>query len=258
MTVRGSITFLGTGTSTGVPEIGCDCATCTSTDPRDKRYRASAVIERDGAKVLIDCGPDIRDQLLAFPQGKIDAIFITHEHYDHIGGLDDLRPLFYRLGDCPIYAEPNVIEAIQTRLPYVFAKDRYPGVPNLDLRPIYIGESVTITPKFSITPLRVMHGKLPIAGYATDGLAYITDCKTLPVETIEAIKGVDLLVLNALRLYDHMAHLTLEEALQLIDQIKPRQSYLIHFAHTFGTHREIAKLCPPNVAPAYDGLRVDF
>ncbi|MDO5035385.1 MAG: MBL fold metallo-hydrolase [Porphyromonas sp.] len=252
------ITFLGTGTSTGIPEIACDCEVCTSPDQRDKRYRTSALVEYCGKKVLIDCGPDFRCQMVENRVMDIDAIIITHEHYDHTGGLDDLRPLFYRSHECPIYAEEHVVEAIKLRLPYAFREPRYPGVPYLEMRTIQAGYPIDLGDGVEILPFTVMHGKLPILGFKFGGLAYITDCKTLPRETKELLKGVDLLVINALRHYDHAAHLTFEEGIEIIDELKPRQAYLVHFAHTIGRHEEIEKICPPGVAPAYDGLTVNF
>lgn len=254
----GRITFLGTGTSTGIPEIGCECEVCTSSDPRNRRYRTSALIEYQGSNILIDCGPDFRCQLIENHVHHLDAICITHEHYDHTGGLDDLRPLFYRSHECPIYTEPNVIKAIKLRLPYAFAEHKYPGVPNLQLLPLAPQVPLHLGNGTTIEPFRVLHGKLPILGFKVGALAYITDCKQLPTESLELIKGVKILVINALRHYDHPAHLTFQEALHIIEQVAPQQAYLTHFAHTFGKHTDIEALCPPHVAPAYDGLTAEF
>lgn len=253
------LTFLGTGTSTGIPEIGCACAACTSSDPRDQRLRASALIELNGHTLLIDPGPDFRYQCLRAGVTRLDAILVTHEHYDHVGGLDDIRPLFRGGMPCPIYAEPQVIEAEQMRMPYAFAKNKYAGVPDLILHPVYPYIPLTFVPEVPITPLRVLHGKLPIVGYKIgENLAYITDCKTLPPETIEAIRGIPLLVINALHTYPHPAHLSFGECLELLDIIQPGEAYLTHFAHTFGTHKHIETLCPPHVYPAYDMLTVSI
>lgn len=253
------LTFLGTGTSTGIPEIGCDCPTCTSNDPKDKRFRASALVLYGGEDILIDCGPDVRSQLLRANCHNLDRILLTHEHYDHTGGIDDMRPLFRDKPEVPIYAEQNVINAVHKRIPYAFVEHRYPGVPHIVMHEMTTNEIITLADGSWVKPIRVMHGKLPIVGFYFKGLAYITDCKSLPQDTIEMIKGVPILIINALRLYEHPAHITLREALQLIDVIQPKQAFLTHFAHTFGTHNRITELCPnESVTPAYDGLEVHF
>lgn len=252
------LTFLGTGTSTGIPEIGCTCPTCTSDDPRDNRLRVSALIQEGEETVLIDCGPDFREQLLKAKVDRLNAILVTHEHYDHVGGLDDIRPLFRKQSACHVYAEPNVIKAIKTRMPYAFMENKYPGVPDIDLIPTFPDQPLHLTEHITAEPLRVIHGKLPILGFKFGNLAYITDCKSLPEETIEKIRGVDTLIINALRTYPHISHLSLEEALEYIEQIKPKKTYLIHFAHTFGRHVEIEQLLPPTVFAAYDGLSISF
>ncbi len=251
-------TFLGTGTSTGIPEIGCTCHTCTSTDPRDKRLRTSALITDGDSSVLIDPGPDFREQMLRHGVKYLDAIFVTHEHYDHVGGIDDIRPLFRTQEACPVYAEPNVIEALRTRMPYAFGEYRYPGVPDIKLIPIVPGDHIAISPTLSLEVFRVVHGRLPIVGFRVGSLAYITDCKTLPDDSIERIKGVETLVINALRTYPHPAHNSLDEAIELVRAIDPKRTYLIHFAHTFGRHAEIELLMPEGVMPAYDDLTITF
>ena len=250
------VTFLGTGTSTGVPEIGCDCKTCTSTDPRDRRLRAALLVRKGGRQIVIDCGPDFREQMLREGITDLDAIFITHEHYDHVGGLDDVRPLIRHGKTCPIYAEESVIRAVHARLPYAFKENPYPGVPRLELHPIAPGDRIEIAPGFVIEPIRVMHGALPILGYVIDDFVYITDCKTLPEETFDRISGqTDTLVLNALRQEPHIAHLSFPEALLVRERIAPRgETYLTHFTHRFGTHKKILGRMPPHVSPAYDGL----
>lgn len=245
--------FLGTGTSTGNPEIGCHCEVCTSKDARDWRLRASILVETEGKKILIDCGPDFRWQMLSNRIEHLDAVLITHEHYDHVGGLDDLRP-FCREKGVDIYAEDYVAEAIRTRIPYAFRAHKYPGVPNLELHPVPLHpfEAAGIR----ITPIRVMHGKLPIYGYRIGNMAYLTDVKSIPEESYARLEGLDVLVLDALRAEPHPSHESLSEALTRIERIRPKETYLIHMSHRIGLHAIIEKELPPHVHYAYDGLTV--
>lgn len=248
------ITFLGTGTSTGIPQIGCTCPVCTSTDPKDNRLRTSAMISVNGKNILIDCGPDFRQQMLRSHLRRIDAVLITHIHYDHTGGIDDLRP-FGENRMLPIYMESSVAEGIRNRLPYCFADHRYPGVPNIMLQEIET-EPFTIE-GITVTPIRVMHYKLPILGYRIGGLAYITDALTIPETEYEKLKGVDVLVINALRKQPHLSHQTLNEALQVIGRVNPREAYLVHMSHHMGLTAEVEKELPPHVHFAYDGLTIE-
>lgn len=250
------IKILGSGTSTGVPEIGCTCPVCTSIDPCDNRLRASSLVYTDDATILIDCGPDFRQQMLTTPFEKIDGVLVSHEHYDHVGGLDDLRP-FCRFGEVPVYAETYTAERLRNRLPYCFAENKYPGVPNILLQDIEVGKPFRIH-NTEIMPLRVMHGKLPILGYRIGKLAYITDMLTMPQESYEQLQGVELLILNALRLNPHITHQNLEEALETSRRIGARETYFIHMSHQMGLHSEIAKRLPPHVHLAYDGLEVAY
>lgn len=250
------IIFLGTGTSTGVPEIGCQCEVCTSKDHRDWRLRTSAVIETEGKRILIDCGPDFRWQVIKNRIYQLDGVLITHEHYDHVGGLDDLRP-FCRYGEVNVYAEENVAYAIKTRIPYVFAPNKYPGVPNINMH------SITLEPfevaGVRIVPIRLMHGKLPIVGYRIEKLAYLTDLKTIPESEFPKLEGVELLVINALRKDSkHPTHAGLDEAIAYIHRIQPKESYLIHESHKIGLHAEVEKTLPPHIHLAYDNLAVEF
>ena len=249
------ITFLGTGTSTGVPEIGCKCEVCTSKDPRDWRLRTSVMVETGNKRILLDCGPDFRWQMITNKIYHLDAVLISHEHYDHVGGLDDLRP-FCRQGGIPVYAEDNVAEAIETRIPYVFRANKYPGVPNLELHRIDLNsfEAATIP----IIPIRVMHGNLPILGYRIGNMAYVTDVKYLPEEEYDKLRGLDVLIITALRKEYHPTHETLDEALENIRRIRPKESYLIHMSHKIGLHAVVEKELPPHVHYAYDGLEVEF
>ena len=248
------VRIIGSGTSTGVPQIGCTCPVCTSTDPKDNRLRASAIVETDDARILIDCGPDFRTQVLRLPFEKIDGVLITHEHYDHVGGLDDLRP-FCRFGSVPIYAENYVAQGLRLRMPYCFVDHRYPGVPNICLQEI--GLSPFLIEGIEIVPIRVMHYKLPILGYRIGRFAYITDALTIPESEYEKLKDIDVLVVNALRKKPHLSHQTLADALRIIDRVGPREAYLVHMSHHMGLTSEVEKELPAHVHFAYDGLVID-
>lgn len=249
------IRFLGTGTSTGVPQIGCNCATCTSTDARDKRLRASAIVTLDSGKnILIDCGPDFRSQILAAGSPALEALLITHSHYDHTGGIDDLRPYCKGGRHFPTYCAADVALDLRQRNPWSFAKHLYPGVPTFAITEIQPGIPFSIAEQ-QILPVKIMHGQLPILGFRFGNrLAYITDCKTMPDETIAAIEGVDTLIINALRPEPHPTHMSLSESLHTIERLRPKQTFLIHMSHDMSPHANVA--LPPNVYLAYDGLSV--
>lgn len=247
------LTFLGTGTSTGIPQIGCNCPTCKSVDPRDSRQRASAILTTDtGQNILIDCGPDFRQQILRFGSPRLDALLITHIHYDHVGGIDDLRPYCYRLNGFPLYCAPDVNKALHDRLPYCFAADHYPGAPTFKMHTIHPGQEFSIG-QTKILPLPVMHGSLPILGFRIGNLAYITDCKTLPPQTLSMLSGVTTLVINALRHKEHPAHMNLLQALDVINSVKPVRACLTHLSHDMGPHADTELTLPPGVEIATDG-----
>ena len=247
------IRFLGTGTSTGNPEIGCRCEVCTSTDKRDIRFRASALIETEGKRILIDCGPDFRMQMLKTLETDyfthLDGVLVTHEHYDHVGGLDDLRAFSHKEA-ITIYAEDFVAEAIHTRMPYVFQKHKYPGIPKLKLH--VIENKPFSVSGIEIIPVRLMHAELPIFGFRIGKMAYLTDLKTIPEEEYEKLQNLDVLVINALRREEHISHQNLEQALEQIERIHPHRAYLIHVSHRFGLHAVMEKALPENVFIASD------
>lgn len=248
------ITIIGSGTSTGVPQIGCTCEVCSSANPKDKRLRASALIETEDARILIDCGPDFREQMMHLPFKAIDGVLITHEHYDHVGGLDDLRP-FCRFGSVSVFAEAGVAQALRLRMPYCFAEHRYPGVPDISLQVVEVNCSFRIH-QTEVFPLRVMHGKLPIVGYRIGKMAYITDMLTLPDDSLQQLAGLDVLVVNALRQAPHHTHQTLQEALEVARLVGAKETYFIHMSHDMGLHDEVNRLLPAHVQLAYDGMEI--
>lgn len=247
------VTVLGSGTSKGVPEIGCDCRVCTSTDPRDKRLRSSILVKTMGLDVLVDASPDFREQALKNGINRIDALLLTHVHYDHVGGIDDLRP-FCLEGDVPVYCREDVGEDLKRRLDYCFRENPYPGVPVFQLN--RITDKPFMVKGVKIVPISVLHGKLPIVGFRIGKFGYITDCKTITETEKEKLKGVEVLIVNALRDRDHFAHFTIDEAIKFIEEIKPRKAYLTHLCHEAGTDSELNKRLPAGIKPAYDGLSI--
>ena len=247
--------FLGTGTSCGVPTIGCQCHTCSSTDPHDKRLRCSALIETDATRLLIDCGPDFRQQIMPQPFRKIDGILITHAHYDHMGGMDDIRP-YCQFGEINVYADPLACQGMLQMLPYCFAENRYPGVPAIQLHEIHKHEPLRIG-DIDIMPIEVMHHDLPILGYRFGALTYITDMKTIHDEELPYIEGTDVLIVNALREKPHHSHQTVADAVRFARRVGARQTWLIHSSHDIGRHAEVNAQLPPDIQLAYDGQVIE-
>ncbi len=242
--------FLGTGTSTGVPQIGCKCRVCISPDARDNRLRASVLITDGNTRILIDCGPDLRQQLINNKIDYLSGILLTHEHYDHVGGLDDVRPL----GETQLYAEKKVLGIIKRNMPYCFAENSYPGVPKIQLNEIT--ENRFFVKNQAIQPVRIMHAALPILGFRIGKIAYLTDVKTIKDKSFELLKDLDVLVINALRASKHISHLSVEEALQMAKRIAAKQTYFTHISHDMGLHEEVDKQFPDNIHLSYDGLKL--
>lgn len=297
------LTFLGTGTSLGVPIVGCNCPVCRSTDPRDKRFRSSALFEVDGLSILVDCGPDFRSQMLRAGIGHLDGILLTHNHKDHTGGIDDVRSLNYidkRAAE--IYCENRVLESLQREYPYAFASPRYPGAPEWHLH-IIENKPFTVHPNkedrelvwvhnvgygykmpdgsvkacpedniepavnngkgVQVTPIRGIHGQMPILGFRIGGIAYLTDFSSIPEEEFAKLEGLEHFTLNTVSYAPHHSHFSLDEALQIADRIQAKHTWLTHLSHTFPVHgqfcEELRRLCAErgvrsDVQPAYDGL----
>jgi len=245
-----NILFLGTGTSTGVPQIGCKCDVCSSSDQKDKRLRASVLITEGETRILIDCGPDLRQQLINNNIDYLSGILLTHEHYDHVGGLDDIRPL----GEAQLYAEKKVLNIIQRNMPYCFGDQRYPGVPLIQLHEI--DENNFKINDLEIQPIRIKHATLPIFGFRFGKIAYLTDVKTIDTKSIDLLKNLDILVLNALRPNKHISHLSLDEAVDLANKIGARETYFTHMSHDMGLHEQVNHKLPKHIHLAYDGLKL--
>lgn len=247
------ITFLGTGTSQGVPVIACDCKTCQSEDSRDKRLRASLLLETEDQVILFDAGPDFRQQMLRENVRRLDAIVLTHEHKDHIAGLDDVRAFNYKSRDAiDIFSEERVLKALQKEYAYVFSEFQYPGIPKMRLNKI--DDQSFFIKGLSIMPVRVFHYQLPVYGFRIGNFAYITDANYIPEESKEKLFGVKYLVINALRKEKHISHFSLREAVDFIREISPRKAFLTHISHQMGRHAEISESLPPGIFMAYDGL----
>ncbi|WP_421877791.1 MBL fold metallo-hydrolase [Marinoscillum sp.] len=251
------ITFLGTGTSQGIPVIACDCDVCQSIDFRDKRTRTSIHIEVDGKSLVVDTGPDFRSQMLRERIKHLDAVLFTHAHKDHTAGMDDVRSFnFKQQMDMPVYARKEVIQQLEKEYSYVFAEHKYPGVPQVETHEI-TNEAFEIAGT-RILPIEVMHYKLPVFGFRIQDFTYITDANFIADEELEKIKGTRVLVLNALQKENHISHFTLEEAIQLAQKIGAEQTYFIHMSHKMGKQREVEQELPEGIDFAFDGLKVEL
>jgi phosphoribosyl 1,2-cyclic phosphate phosphodiesterase len=251
------ITFLGTGTSQGVPVIACDCATCNSSDEHDKRLRTSLLLESEDTTLVIDAGPDFRQQMLKEHVTRLDAILLTHEHKDHIAGLDDVRAFNYKSQDAiDIFSEERVQKVLKKDYSYVFSEYQYPGIPKMRLNPIP-DEGFTVK-KLQIIPVRVFHYRLPVYGFRIGNFAYITDANYIPEESKERLYGVKYLVVNALRKEKHISHFSLREAVDFIREISPKKAFITHISHQMGLHKNVSKELPPEIVLAYDGLSLSW
>lgn len=249
------ITFLGTGTSQGVPLISCSCNICKSTDPKDKRLRSSILIEDKGKAVIIDTGPDFRQQMLRADVRNLDAVVFTHEHKDHTAGFDDIRAFNYvNKKKMEVYASARVQEAIRREFAYIFSDFKYPGIPEINLH--LLENKLTAIEGIDFLPIEVMHYKLPVFGFRIKDFTYITDANYISDTEKEKIKGTKILVLNALRREPHISHYTLKQAIELVKEINPERAYFTHISHQLGLHEDVQKELPPNIELAYDGLKI--
>ncbi len=251
------ITFLGTGTSQGVPVIACKCKVCQSENRKDKRLRSSVMLEVDEQTLVIDSGPDFRQQMLRENVQKLHAILITHQHKDHIAGLDDIRAFNYFMNTpMAVYGDERVLSALKREFAYVFEDDKYPGIPEMNIH-LLENKAFNIA-NTKIIPIQVMHRFLPVFGFRIKDFTYITDANYISEEEKKKIKGSEILVINALRHKKHLSHFTVNEALEIIQEIAPKKAFLTHLSHQIGLHNEIEKQLPPKVSLAYDGLVLEI
>jgi len=248
---------MGTGTSSGVPMLGCGCEVCTSPDAKDKRYRSSIYVEYEGLKLLVDCGPDFRSQMLREDIRHIDAILLTHNHKDHTGGLDDVRSFnYFEKRAFPIYCEEYVQESLRQEYSYAFAENPYPGAPQYELHTI--SDAPFKIDGVEIIPVRALHFTLPVLGYRFGKFGYLTDASKISEESIEKFRGVETFVINAIRFTRHISHFTLEQALEVAAKVGAKRTLLTHLSHQLPRHSELCKILPSGVEPAFDGLCIDF
>lgn len=250
------ITFLGTGTSQGIPVINCQYPVCFSDDKRDKRLRTSILVEWDSYRYVIDCGPDFRYQMLRAKVSKIDGILFTHEHADHTSGLDDIRPFSFQMGAVPIFAQKRVIENLTKRFDYIFVDaNKYPGAPSVIINEVK--NEPFFLHNLKVIPIESFHHKITVLGFRFDNVAYLTDVKTISEIGLQKLLNLDVLIINALRIKPHKSHLNLKEALAIIKKLQPKKAYLTHMSHLMGFHAETEKQLPKNVFLAYDELVVE-
>lgn len=251
------VTFLGTGTSQGVPVIACDCPVCSSLDYRDKRLRSSIHLDIDGRSLVVDTGPDFRQQMLREKIKTLDAIIFTHEHKDHTAGMDDIRSYnFLQKRDMPLYATQPVIQQLKREFAYVFEEVKYPGVPTVKIHEI--GSEPFLVECITVIPIQVMHYRLPVLGFRFGDFTYITDAKYIEERELEKVKGTKVLVLNALQQSHHISHFTLHEAIEMVERIQPEMAYFTHISHKLGTHAAVEAQLPPNMRLAFDGLKISI
>lgn len=251
-----TITVLGSGTSLGVPVIGCKCDVCSSKDPKDKRLRSSIMITTEHENYVIDTGPDFRQQMLREQVDSLRAVIYTHEHKDHIAGMDDVRSFnFLERRDMEIYCTEAVEIALKREFYYAFEAIKYPGAPNVNVNRVG-DEDFTLPDGTVVTPINVLHYKMPVKGYRINDFTYLTDMKTISSQELEKVMGTKVLIIDCLRKKEHLSHLNLDQALELIEKINPDKAYLTHISHLFDKHEDILKLLPKNVEPAYDGLKL--
>lgn len=251
------VTFLGTGTSHGVPVIGCKCYVCKSADAKDKRLRVSVLLQVNGKNIVIDTGPDFRTQMLNVGIDRLDAVLFTHEHKDHTSGFDDVRAFnFWQEGKIPVYATKHVQENLHKSYDYIFADKKYPGIPEISLHTIHKDERFHIA-DIEVTPIEVMHYRLPVLGFRIGQFVYITDANYISETEREKIYGCDILVMNALRIQPHISHFSLDEAIETAKELGAKQTYFIHMSHQVGLHEEVSKSLPKNIFLAYDGLEIN-
>ena len=250
-----SITFLGTGTSQGIPMIASNHPVCLSKNLKDKRLRSSIMISWDDVSYTVDCGLDFRQQMLRENIQSLDGVFFTHEHADHIGGLDDLRPFCYKIGEMPIYLNQRTLESLEKRFEYIFSpENKYPGAPSV--LPNVVHKNSFVVNGLAVTPIEVFHGNLPITAYRFGDVAYLTDVKSVSEEEKQKLQDLDVLIVNALRIEKHPTHFNLEEALEFVADVRPKKAFFTHISHRLGFHDEVSKSLPDNVSIAYDGLKI--